>query len=52
MTDRKLAEWNDGVLQALIVVEIQLDELRRQAEANLPIGAAELERIQSLVRKC
>jgi DNA-binding CsgD family transcriptional regulator len=52
MTDRKLPrELNDGALQALIAAEMHLDVLRRQAEANLPIGAAELGRIQSFLRE-
>jgi signal transduction histidine kinase len=37
-------------VQSLIAVEMQVDVLRRQAEANRPIGG-ELERIQSLLRE-
>ena len=43
-------ELHDGAVQSLIAVEMQVDVLRRQAEANLPIGA-ELGRIQSLLRE-
>ncbi len=37
-------------MQSLIAVEMQVDVIRRQAEANVPIGA-ELGRIQSLLRE-
>ena len=43
-------ELHDGAVQSLIAVEMQVDVLRRQAEANLPTGA-ELGRIQSLLRE-
>ena len=43
-------ELHDGAVQSLIAVEMQVDVLRRQAEANLPIGA-ELGRIQGLLRE-
>jgi signal transduction histidine kinase len=43
-------ELHDGAVQSLIAVEMQVDVLRRQAEANLPING-ELERIQSLLRE-
>jgi len=43
-------ELHDGAVQSLIAVEMQVDVLRRQAEANLPISG-ELERIQSLLRE-
>ena len=43
-------ELHDGAVQSLIAVEMQVDVIRRQAEANLPIGA-ELGRIQSLLRE-
>lgn len=43
-------ELHDGAVQSLIAVEMQVDVLRRQAEANRPIGA-ELGRIQSLLRE-
>ena len=43
-------ELHDGAVQSLISVEMQVDVLRRQAEAGLPI-AAELSRIQSLLRE-
>lgn len=43
-------ELHDGAVQSLIAVEMQVDVLRRQAEANRPIGA-DLERIQSLLRE-
>lgn len=43
-------ELHDGAVQSLIAVEMQVDVLRRQAEANQPIGG-ELERIQSLLRE-
>jgi DNA-binding NarL/FixJ family response regulator/two-component sensor histidine kinase len=63
MTDRKLPdehaaaelarfarELHDGAVRSLIAVEMQVDVLRRQAEANRPIGA-ELGRIQSFLRE-
>ena len=43
-------ELHDGAVQSLIAVEMQVDVLRRQAEANRPIGA-ELGRIQGLLRE-
>jgi signal transduction histidine kinase len=43
-------ELHDGAVQSLIAVEMQVDVLRRQAEANRPIGA-ELGRIQRLLRE-
>ena len=43
-------ELHDGAVQSLIAVEMQVDVLRRQAEANVPIGG-ELGRIQSLLRE-
>ena len=43
-------ELHDGAVQSLIAVEMQVDVLRRQAEANRPIGG-ELGRIQSLLRE-
>ena len=43
-------ELHDGAVQSLIAVEMQVDVLRRQAEANRPIGG-DLERIQSLLRE-
>jgi signal transduction histidine kinase len=43
-------ELHDGAVQSLIAVEMQVDVLRRQAEANLPISD-ELGRIQSLLRE-
>jgi len=43
-------ELHDGAVQSLIAVEMQLDVLRRQAEAGRPI-AEELRRIQSLLRE-
>ena len=43
-------ELHDGAVQSLIAVEMQVDVLRRQAEAGQPI-AAELSRIQSLLRE-
>ena len=42
-------ELHDGAVQSLIAVEMQVDVLRRQAEANRPIDG-ELARIQSLLR--
>jgi signal transduction histidine kinase len=43
-------ELHDGAVQSLIAVEMQVDVLRRQAEADRPIGA-ELGRIQGLLRE-
>ena len=43
-------ELHDGAVQSLIAVEMQVDVIRRQAEANVPIGG-ELARIQSLLRE-
>lgn len=43
-------ELHDGAVQSLIAVEMQVDVVRRQAEANRPIGG-ELGRIQSLLRE-
>lgn len=43
-------ELHDGAVQSLIAVEMQVDVLRRQAEANRPIGG-ELGRIQALLRE-
>ena len=43
-------ELHDGAVQSLIAVEMQVDVIRRQAEANVPIGG-ELGRIQSLLRE-
>jgi len=43
-------ELHDGAVQSLIAVEMQVDVLRRQAEADKPIGS-ELGRIQGLLRE-
>jgi signal transduction histidine kinase len=43
-------ELHDGAVQSLIAVEMQVDVLRRHAEANRPIGG-ELGRIQALLRE-
>ncbi len=43
-------ELHDGAVQSLIAVEMQVDVVRRQAEANKPI-TAELGRIQGLLRE-
>jgi len=43
-------ELHDGAVQSLIAVEMQVDVLRRQAEAERPIGG-ELGRIQGLLRE-
>ncbi len=43
-------ELHDGAVQSLIAVEMQVDVLRRQAEANRPIDG-ELGRIQGLLRE-
>ena len=47
---RVARELHDGAVQSLIAVEMQLDVLRRQSEANRPIDG-ELGRIQSLLRE-
>jgi signal transduction histidine kinase len=43
-------ELHDGAVQSLIAVEMQVDVIRRQAEASKPIGG-ELSRIQGLLRE-
>jgi signal transduction histidine kinase len=43
-------ELHDGAVQSLIAVEMQVDVLRRHADAGKPIGT-ELERIQGLLRE-
>lgn len=43
-------ELHDGAVQSLIAVEMQVDVLRRQADAGKPIGE-ELGRIQELLRE-
>ncbi|MGA7752685.1 MAG: histidine kinase [Candidatus Sulfotelmatobacter sp.] len=43
-------ELHDGAVQSLIAVEMQVDVIRRQAEASKPIGG-ELGRIQGLLRE-
>ncbi len=43
-------ELHDGAVQSLIAVEMQVDVVRRQADAGKPIGA-ELGRIQGLLRE-
>ncbi len=43
-------ELHDGAVQSLIAVEMQVDVIRRQAEADKPIGG-ELGRIQGLLRE-
>jgi signal transduction histidine kinase len=43
-------ELHDGAVQSLIAVEMQVDVVRRQAEADRPI-TAELGRIQGLLRE-
>ncbi|HUA13858.1 MAG TPA: ATP-binding protein [Verrucomicrobiae bacterium] len=43
-------ELHDGAVQSLIAVEMQVDVIRRQAEANKPI-TSELGRIQGLLRE-
>lgn len=43
-------ELHDGAVQSLIAVEMQVDVLRRQADAQGPIGG-ELGRIQGLLRE-
>ncbi len=43
-------ELHDGAVQSLIAVEMQVDVLRRQADAGKPIGG-ELGRIQGLLRE-
>ncbi len=47
---RVARELHDGAVQSLIAVEMQVDVVRRQAEADRPIGG-ELGRIQSLLRE-
>jgi signal transduction histidine kinase len=47
---RVARELHDGAVQSLIAVEMQVDVVRRQAEANKPIGS-ELVRIQGLLRE-
>jgi signal transduction histidine kinase len=47
---RVARELHDGAVQSLIAVEMQVDVVRRQAEADKPIGG-ELGRIQSLLRE-
>jgi signal transduction histidine kinase len=42
-------ELHDGAVQSLIAVEMQVDVLKRQAEAGMPTGG-ELGRIQGLLR--
>lgn len=43
-------ELHDGAVQSLIAVEMQVDVIRRQADAGKPIGS-ELGRIQGLLRE-
>lgn len=43
-------ELHDGAVQSLIAVEMQVDVLRRQAAAQMPVGG-ELGRIQGLLRE-
>jgi len=47
---RVARELHDGAVQSLIAVEMQVDVVRRQAEAGKPI-TGELGRIQSLLRE-
>jgi len=47
---RVARELHDGAVQSLIAVEMQVDVLRRQAEADRPI-TGELGRIQGLLRE-
>ena len=47
---RVARELHDGAVQSLIAVEMQVDVLRRQAEAKRPINE-ELGRIQALLRE-
>ena len=47
---RVARELHDGAVQSLIAVEMQVDVVRRQAEADKPIGG-ELGRIQGLLRE-
>ena len=47
---RVARELHDGAVQSLIAVEMQVDVIRRQAEAGKPIGG-ELGRIQGLLRE-
>jgi signal transduction histidine kinase len=44
-------ELHDGAVQSLIAVEMQVDVLRRQATAKPDLAAAELGRIQALLRE-
>ncbi len=43
-------ELHDGAVQSLIAMEMQIDVIRRQAEAGKPLGG-ELGRIQALLRE-
>jgi signal transduction histidine kinase len=47
---RVARELHDGAVQSLIAMEMQVDVVRRQAEAGKPIGG-ELGRIQGLLRE-
>ncbi len=47
---RVARELHDGAVQSLIAVEMQVDVLRRHADAGKPISS-ELERIQGLLRE-
>ena len=47
---RMARELHDGAVQSLIAVEMQVDVLRRQAEADRPV-TGELGRIQQLLRE-
>lgn len=44
-------ELHDGAIQSLIAVEMQLDVLRRQSGAQVPLVNSELGRIQKLLRE-
>jgi signal transduction histidine kinase len=44
-------ELHDGAIQSLIAVEMQLDVLRRQSGAQVPVVNSELGRIQKLLRE-
>jgi signal transduction histidine kinase len=44
-------ELHDGAVQSLIAVEMQVDVLRRQAEAKPNLVESELQRIQGLLRE-
>jgi len=48
---RLARELHDGAVQSLIAVEMQIDVLRRQSGAQVPMVNAELERIQQLLRE-